>query len=385
MYVPSTSTAKPQIGKKNSFTDFSLTLLLACPADPAFGKNKVECDFRKGECKAFHDLDGTTVTYDDSMGAVFSVDRATHAPTVRTDNYIFFGRIDVEIQAAPEGGIVTSAVLQSDDLDEIDWEWVGGDNTQVQSNYFSKGDDSTFDRGGFHDVDSPITQFHMYTIDWTPEAIQWIINGKTVRTLKAADVGDKYPQSPMQIRLGAWTAGREGAPEGTIEWSGGIADFSKGPFNAYYKSISIVDYAGGSSATSKDVKEYVFGDRSGSADSIQIKLNDGSSADKDVKTSSKASEKTAEKTAEKTTTKSESKTSAAAVTTTAETSQAETTLTTASSTSADITPTGGNATTAPTTGSTTSPTPIEGAAPRTGMAFGGVIAAAVVVAASQLL
>lgn len=318
------------------------------------------------------------------MGAVFSVDRPTHAPTIRTDNYIFFGRIDVEIQAAPEGGIVTSAVLQSDTLDEIDWEWVGGDNTQVQSNYFSKGDDSTFDRGGFHAVDSPITQFHMYSIDWTPEAIQWIINGKTVRTLKAADVGDKYPQSPMQIRLGAWTAGKEGAPQGTIEWSGGIADFSKGPFNAYYKSISIVDYAGGSSATSKDVKEYVYGDRSGSAESIQIKLNDGTDADRDVKSSTHASEKTAERT----TTKAESKTSAAASTTTAETSQAETTLTTATHSSADNTsaaPTGGNATTAPTTEPTVSPTPIPGAAPRTGMAVGSIVVAAIVGVAAQLI
>lgn len=41
------------------------------------------------------------------------------APTIATGKYIFFGRVDVEVQAAPGVGIVTSAVLQSDTLDEV--------------------------------------------------------------------------------------------------------------------------------------------------------------------------------------------------------------------------------------------------------------------------
>lgn len=50
---------------------------------------------------------------------MFPISGLGQAPTIATGKYIFFGRVDVEVQAAPGVGIVTSAVLQSDDLDEV--------------------------------------------------------------------------------------------------------------------------------------------------------------------------------------------------------------------------------------------------------------------------
>lgn len=90
----------------------------ACPADPAFGNERVDCDFTKGACSAFQVLAGTTLEYNGN-GAVFTIQNGYNAPTIATAKYIFFGRIDVVLQAAPGRGIVTSAVLQSDDLDEV--------------------------------------------------------------------------------------------------------------------------------------------------------------------------------------------------------------------------------------------------------------------------
>jgi hypothetical protein len=75
-------------------------------------------------------------------------------------DYVFFGKITAVVKAADGAGIVSSVILQSDDLDEIDWEWLGGDTTQVQSNYFSKGDTTTYDRGGTHPVSNPQTTLH---------------------------------------------------------------------------------------------------------------------------------------------------------------------------------------------------------------------------------
>lgn len=40
------------------------------------------------------------------------------------------------MKAASGRGIVSSIVLESDDLDEIDWEFIGGDNGKVQSNFY---------------------------------------------------------------------------------------------------------------------------------------------------------------------------------------------------------------------------------------------------------
>lgn len=56
-----------------------------------------------------------------SNGAEFSIDELGQAPTMQSNFYVFFGLIEVTMQAAPGTGIVSSVVLESDDLDEIDW------------------------------------------------------------------------------------------------------------------------------------------------------------------------------------------------------------------------------------------------------------------------
>lgn len=239
-----------------------------CPSDPAFGAAKVYCDFTQGACNPIKEAAGTTIEYGKD-GAVFAIKKVGDAPTVESNNYIFFGRIDVDLKIAPGNGIITSIVLQSDDLDEIDLEWLGGQPNKVQTNYFRKGDDGTYDRGGTHNVSDATGTFHTYSIDWTPNAIQWSIDGTPVRTVNKKDADPKFPQTPMRIKLGTWTPGA-GASPGTIQWAGGLADFSKAPFNAYYRSLSIIDYAGGSAATDKPVKEYVYGDQSGNKESIRI-------------------------------------------------------------------------------------------------------------------
>lgn len=248
----------------------------SCPADPAVGNKGISCDFTQGECSAFEPVAGKAVTYD-SHGAVCAMDAGRQAPTIYSKEYIFFGRVEVEMQAAPGPGVISTVVLLSDDLDEIDWEAIGSDNNRIQSNIFSKGDQNYHKLGGFHPVDDVSGKFHKYTIDWTPRRIEWSVDGTVQRTLTADEAGARFPTSPTQVKLGAWIAGFKGNDEGTVTWAGGLADFSSGPLKAYYKNVKITDYAGGSSATSKDVKEYSYGDHSGSAKSIQIKLKDGSS------------------------------------------------------------------------------------------------------------
>ncbi|TFA98114.1 putative glycosidase crf1 [Trichoderma ghanense] len=303
-----------------------------CPNDPAFGKNSGNCDFSKGACSSFESLPGTTLKYNGN-GAVFSISTEKEAPTIRTGKYIFFGRIDVVVQAAAGAGVVTSAVLQSDDLDEIDWEWVGGDNSQAQTNYFSKGNTATYDRGAFHAVDNPLGSFHTYSVEWTSAGVTWLIDNNVVRTLTAANAeggASGLPQSPMQVKLGTWVAGRKDAPQGTVEWAGGYTDFSKAPFLGYYKSISIVDYAGADAPTSKSVKEYMYSDHSGSWQSIKVVLGDGSDDSADVTSTSAKASSTKASSAAHTTSKASS---AAASTTAAEetttSTEVETTLATA--------------------------------------------------------
>ena len=138
------------------------------------------------------------------------------------------------MKAAKGQGIVSSIVFESDDLDEIDWEFVGTDTTHVQSNFFGKGNTTSYDRVEYIEVDSPQDTFHTYSVDWNSDRINWIIDGSTVRTLTFDNdltVGGKnYPQTPMRIKLGNWCGGCKGMPQGTITWAGGATTFQDAPY-----------------------------------------------------------------------------------------------------------------------------------------------------------
>ncbi|KAK7743984.1 hypothetical protein SLS62_010399 [Diatrype stigma] len=351
-----------------------------CPDDPAFG-GTVEVDFTKGESDVFKAFDGTTIDYTKD-GAVFTINKETDAPTIGANKYIFFGKVDVTVQASVGQGVVTSFVLQSDDLDEIDWEWLGGDTTQVQTNYFGKGDTTTYDRGAYHQVSNPQTSTHTYTVDWTKDYIRWSIDGVQVRELKYADAkgGTRFPQTPMQIRLGTWVAGGKNSPVGTVEWAGGYTDFTQAPFIAYYKSIKIQDYSNGVDGASK----YVWDSGSdGSYESIQVVTGDNSETSSTsaapssttAKPSSTAESKTSDKTSDKTSEKTDSASATASAT------GSKTTVSTVASASATASGSGsgsGSATASPTggasetSGSSTSETdsaPSSTSIPQTDAAF----------------
>lgn len=328
-----------------------------CPADSAVGKNSINCDFTKGKCDAFENLSGHDLDYDGSKGLVCSLDSVTSI-ALQTKQYIFFGRVEMEMQANPGAGIISTLVLLSDDLDEIDFEVVGNDGSKVQTNIFGKGDQSDHSHGGFQDVNDAFGRSHTYAIDWTPDKIEWFVDGKSERTLSRAEAGDKYPQSPMQVKIGPWVAGYKGGNQDTAHWAGGNADFSNGPSLGYYKSIKVTDYAGGSSATDKDVKEYKFGDHSGSSGSIQIKLQDGSttsggepSKDHSSSSSSETSSKTESHSSSKTSTSTtESKTESK---TASKTQSSATTPTSTGTSSSDDSSTNSESK----TGTSTTPTP----------------------------
>lgn len=54
-------------------------------------------------------------------GAEFTINGHGDSPTIQTPFYFFFGKVDVVMRIAPGTGIVSSIVMESDDLDEVDW------------------------------------------------------------------------------------------------------------------------------------------------------------------------------------------------------------------------------------------------------------------------
>ncbi|GME82180.1 unnamed protein product [Ambrosiozyma monospora] len=201
----------------------------SCSADPALGTT-ISLDFAEEESDYFSVYHSTgEIDYSSDDGISLTLNKRFDNPSMVSNFYIMFGKVEVLLKAAYGTGIVSSFYLQSDDLDEIDCEWFGGDASQMQSNFFSKGDTTTYDRGGYHDMADPRSDYHNYTLDWTEDGLTWYIDGNAVRTL-ASDNSEGYPQSPMRVFFGIWAGGDSSNAEGTIQWAGGSTDYSDAPF-----------------------------------------------------------------------------------------------------------------------------------------------------------
>lgn len=201
-------------------------------------------------------------------GATFTIGHSGDAPMVQSKFYMLFGRFECVMKAAKGTGIVSSVILQSEDLDEIDWEFLGSNNTHVMTNYFGKGNTTSYDRGKNYPVNfAPQDDYHNYTVDWTKDRIQWWVDGKLLRELPFADAlgGKNYPQTPMNIRIGVWAGGDKSANDpGVVKWAGGETNFKEVPFTMIVQSVYAKDYTEGA--------EYSWDDMDASGDWQKVKV-----------------------------------------------------------------------------------------------------------------
>ncbi|RLV93507.1 Extracellular glycosidase CRH12 [Spathaspora sp. JA1] len=182
----------------------------------------------------------------DPNGLQLTIKKMYDNPALISSFYIMYGKVEVDIKGAYGQGIISSFYLQSDDLDEIDiGEIFGGDPYEFQSNYFIKGNVSTYDRGRYHKMgSSPLGQFHRYGLEWNPENITWFLDGQKVRVVNKRN---KYgfPSSPMFIKFSLWAGGDYLNDQGTIAWAGGITNYEEGPFTMTIKNLNVADYSTG--------------------------------------------------------------------------------------------------------------------------------------------
>ncbi|KAI1333889.1 concanavalin A-like lectin/glucanase domain-containing protein [Xylariaceae sp. FL0016] len=250
---------------------------LTCPPNVGLNQFTYNIDFTKPPSDLSKDWSTSNyakITYNtkDKNGAEFTYGKRYDAPQLFTNFYIFYGRVDVEMQVAPGTGIISSSVLMSDDFDEIDWEMSGNNfnlaaqypGGVVQNNYFSKGITGAYDRGAYEPCPKPQTTFHTYSVDWTPSKLDWLIDGKVMRTFLAAKADStthQYPQTPSKIQLGIWAGGDPGENTGTIHWAGGITNISAAPYTMFVRNVRITNY--------NPARYYNWTDQSGSSKSIK--------------------------------------------------------------------------------------------------------------------
>ncbi|KAL8687759.1 MAG: hypothetical protein Q9218_006164 [Villophora microphyllina] len=255
-----------------TFTSCNPLNTTTCPSNPALSTNHTFDLLTSTFPSSAWNTTAGTLTYPVD-GAAFTIATRGDAPTLQSHFYLFGGVCEVWLRAAPGRGVVSSIVLQSDDLDEVDWELIGGNDTHVQSNYFGKGNTTSYDRALWHPISDPQADFHNYTTRWTHEELEWFIDGALVRTLKYGDAngGKNFPQTPMNVRIGVWAAGDKDNNNYTVQWAGGETDYDKGPYTMSVRSVRVTDFSSG--------KEYSYGDTSGSWESIKIAAGNSTIAD----------------------------------------------------------------------------------------------------------
>lgn len=193
-----------------------------CADNPALGMT-YNYDFSNANNATTWNATSGAVIYG-AQGGEFTVNKRYDSPTIQSEFYLMFGVVEVHMKAASGQGIISSIVLESDDLDEVDWEFMGGNHTHAETNYFGKGNTTDFTRAVYYPMATPgpMDAFHNYTVLWTKDVIEWYIDTVKVRTLHYKDAlgGYNFPQTPMNVRLGIWAGGDPSNNNGTIEWAG---------------------------------------------------------------------------------------------------------------------------------------------------------------------
>ena len=127
--------------------------------------------------------------------------------------------------------------------------------------------------------------WHTYEIDWTPEQVQWIVDGEVKRTLLKSDTFNEtanryqFPQTPARLQMSLWPAGQASNAEGTIDWAGGVIDWNSQDIQEkgyYYATIGQVDvqcYSPPSEAVSTGNNSYIYTSEAAMEANIEITGN----------------------------------------------------------------------------------------------------------------
>lgn len=116
--------------------------------------------------------------------------RSFYGAEIYSNETFQYGRFTARMKMVYAPGCISSMFLyyNNSDVDkkylwnEIDIEILGNDSTQLQSNIITGNREAKITseaKYGF--ATSPISNYHLYTIEWTPEYVAWFIDNEEIR------------------------------------------------------------------------------------------------------------------------------------------------------------------------------------------------------------
>jgi len=176
-----------------------------------------------------------------------------------SSRYMLYGKFSVKMKATAVNGLVSAAILFSDVQDEIDVEFPGNNTQQMQTNIFHRGVNSSAAYFGIP-ANGTRSEFHTYTVDWSPERIIWSIDDMTERTLLKSDANENYPTTPARVQFSTWNASP--SPNAINNWAGGLTVWNETQYAAEIESVQISCYD--TNQQPAGTTSYVYTDANGS-------------------------------------------------------------------------------------------------------------------------
>lgn len=212
---------------------------------------------------------------------VLTMARQSYGTVLSSTAYMWYGNVKARMRTSRGRGVVTAFIFFSDVKDEIDYEFVGVDLETAQTNYYFQGI-TNYQNSGNISLSNTFTNWHDYEIRWTPDKIEWLVDGEVGRTKERKDTWNKtanrweFPQTPSRVQLSLWPAGDPKNPKGTVDWAGGEIDWNHEDIkNAgfFYTTISEVTmecYKGEGRLGSRDGVSYTYNNIAATNDTVVV-------------------------------------------------------------------------------------------------------------------
>ncbi|KAI9773066.1 MAG: hypothetical protein M1840_008186 [Geoglossum simile] len=225
-------------------------------------------------------VDGTPLAYQDQV--LLTMAPKTVGAVMASTHYVWYGKISATMKTGRGAGVVSAFILLSDVKDEIDFEFVGVDLENAQTNYYFQGITNYHNGQNISVSSDTFNDFHTYTIDWTPDSITWSVDGKVGRVKKKSETWNStanrfdYPQTPARIQLSIWPGGLASNNKGTIDWAGGLIDWNgpdikdPGYYYATVNEVNVQCYDPPANVSKSGSTSYVYADPSGMEGAVEI-------------------------------------------------------------------------------------------------------------------
>lgn len=215
--------------------------------------------------------------YKDSV--LLTMPKDSGGSILSSSTYMWYGNVKARMKTSRGKGVITAFILFSDIKDEIDYEFVGADLETAQTNYYFQG---VLDWHNSKNISLSDTfhNFHDYEIRWTPDKIDWLVDGQVGRTVERKDTWNKtsnqwmFPQTPSRVQLSLWPGGLESNAQGTIDWAGGVIDWDSqdiqdaGYYYVTIESVSIECYNADSPPGTNKGTSYYYNEGAGTNDTV---------------------------------------------------------------------------------------------------------------------